>query len=390
MFGSFRKKIYQWFQSLSNRRNNISMMRIDLQEGSLKKMQSKKFYGKTLPEILKKIREELGEDALIINTSHLKKGGLLGIGSHYIVEVEAVSSQDSSEVESLYPRSSSLSKMEEEVKKLTEEVKAFIRGNPSQQPQDPLFEALLQKGLHQNIAKNLIEESSRHIHPSSDLVERMLVARDILAQKIPVAKKEVSTKKPYICALIGPTGVGKTTTLAKLAARFKLQEKKEVGFYTLDTYRVAAIDQLSIYAKIANFPLKVIYSPEDIEQAKEDFAGKDLILVDTAGRSQKDAPKMSHLQQFLSALKPDEIHLVVSATSSPGVLQNILDRFEPCGIHSVILTKLDEANSFGSLISILMEKGLPISYLAHGQEVPDDLMEAKGERLAALIAGTGV
>lgn len=348
-------------------------------------MEVQKFQGTTLKEALFKVKKTLGEDALILATRHVRKGGLFGFGASSWVEIEASSQQKRPT-----PPPTSLDHIKEEMSKLRNQVASFIRGDHPEKNPDPLYNALIQRGIFQGLARNLIEESNRLVHPNTNLAERALVVRDLLAKRIHTSSGQKTPKKPYICALIGPTGVGKTTTIAKLAARFKLEEKKSVGLFTLDTYRIAAVDQLRTYSEIIDLPFKVIHSPEDLGDARKEFMDRDLILVDTAGRSQKDLPKMKVLQGFLKALDADEIHLVLSATTGKEGIQSILDHFGPCGITNVILTKLDEASSFGHLVSILLEKRLPISYLACGQEVPDDLLEAKGESIAALIAGTGV
>ena len=194
-------------------------------------------------------------------------------------------------------------------------------------------------------------------------------------------------------AFIGPTGVGKTTTLAKVAAQLKLKRGLSVGIVAADTYRIAAVDQLRTYAEILEVPVEVAASPFDAERACERLArehGDDVILIDTAGRSQNDRMKLSELRAFLVAARPDETHLVLSATASARTLEREAAAFGAVGIDRIVLTKLDEAATFGTLISLVERLGKRVSFLTHGQEVPDHIEPGRGHRLAELVMGSEV
>jgi flagellar biosynthesis protein FlhF len=194
-------------------------------------------------------------------------------------------------------------------------------------------------------------------------------------------------------AFIGPTGVGKTTTLAKVAAQLKLKRGLSVGIVAADTYRIAAVDQLRTYAEILEVPVEVAASPFDAERACERLArehGVDVILIDTAGRSQNDRMKLSELRAFLVAARPDETHLVLSATASARTLEREATAFGAVGIDRIVLTKLDEAATFGTLISLVERLGKRVSFFTHGQEVPDHIEPGRGRRLAELVMGSEV
>ncbi len=194
-------------------------------------------------------------------------------------------------------------------------------------------------------------------------------------------------------AFIGPTGVGKTTTLAKIAAQLKLKRGLSVGIVAADTYRIAAVDQLRTYAEILEVPVEVAASPFDAERACERLArdhGVDVILIDTAGRSQNDRMKLSELRAFLVAARPDETHLVLSATASARTLEREATAFGAVGIDRIVLTKLDEAATFGTLISLVERLGKRVSFFTHGQEVPDHIEPGRGRRLAELVMGSEV
>jgi len=191
-------------------------------------------------------------------------------------------------------------------------------------------------------------------------------------------------------AFVGPTGVGKTTTLAKIAAQLKLKKGLRVGIVAADTYRIAAVDQLRTYAEILGLPVEVAASPSDAARACERLGELDCILIDTAGRSQNDRMKLSELRAFLAAAAPDETHLVLSATASTKTLLREADAFCPLGVDRVVFTKLDEAASFGTLVTLVERLGKQISYLTHGQEVPDHIEPARVHRLASLVMGSEV
>lgn len=188
--------------------------------------------------------------------------------------------------------------------------------------------------------------------------------------------------RPLTLALVGPTGVGKTTTIAKLAAGYKLRQGKRVGLVTCDTYRIAAVDQLRTYASIIGLPLKVASGPEQAASALSELADMDVILVDTAGRSPHDAQRLNELSAILQAVQPHHAALVLSAAASEKVMARAARRFALVSPDRLILSKLDEAVALGHLLNFLRECPLPISHVTTGQEVPDEIEAADPHRLA--------
>lgn len=191
----------------------------------------------------------------------------------------------------------------------------------------------------------------------------------------------VPTGQRRVVALVGPTGVGKTTTIAKLAAGFRLEAKRRVGLITIDTYRIAAVQQLQAYAQIMELPMEVVDDPKQMGSALERLSEVDLVLVDTAGRSPRSDARIAQLRTMLAAASPDEIHLVVSATSSRETIINILDGFAPIRPTAMILTKLDEAVQTAGPLAALDGRSIPINYITNGQQVPDDIQTADAESL---------
>jgi flagellar biosynthesis protein FlhF len=199
----------------------------------------------------------------------------------------------------------------------------------------------------------------------------------------PIRKSK--TGSPHIVALIGPTGVGKTTTLAKLAADLQLRNRQRVGLITLDTYRIAAVDQLRRYADIIGAPLKVVSSPHDLPAAIESLGNVDYILIDTAGRSPNDSMKLSELRSYLDAAKPDEVHLVLSTVCDPKSIDLAVRAFSKVRVDKLLFTKMDEAAHVGVIVNVARSTGKPLSYLTTGQDVPDDIEIASARNLAARI-----
>lgn len=193
--------------------------------------------------------------------------------------------------------------------------------------------------------------------------------------------------KCRVVALVGPTGVGKTTTIAKLAANYRLREKRRVGLITVDTYRVAAVEQLRTYADIIDLPMEVVATPREMREAVARMSHLDLILMDTAGRSPRDEVRIQELKSMLSEAEADEVHLVLSSAAGAKSLVSTAEKFAGVGATAIVLTKLDEAHSLGHLASLVRNCPLPVSYLTDGQNVPDDIQIAKRDEMAERVLG---
>ena len=166
-------------------------------------------------------------------------------------------------------------------------------------------------------------------------------------------------------ALVGPTGVGKTTTIAKLAANYRLREKQRVGLITVDTYRVAAVEQLRTYADIIDLPMEVVATPREMREAVARMRNLDLVLMDTAGRSPRDEIRIQELRSLLTEAEADDVHLVLSATAGTKSLAATAEKFADVGTTALLLTKLDEATSLGHLVS-LSRRVRSADQLSHG------------------------
>ncbi len=265
---------------------------------------------------------------------------------------------------------------------------------------DPLFACFMrlqEAGVSTEIAEEIAGSVRDELSPS-ELGDEAVVRQGVirrLSAILPgvgsIAKAGVQQdSRPLTIALVGPTGVGKTTTIAKLAANYKLRHAKRVGLVTSDTYRIAAVDQLRTYANIIGLPIKVVMSPGELGQAVDSLSDCDVILIDTAGRSQHDATRLEELSTFIAAARPHETHLVLSSTVSEPVLRKTSERFAAMSPDHVIFTKLDEAVQLGAVVNVMKTLATPISYVTTGQEVPDQIELANAERLARAVLDGGL
>ena len=209
-----------------------------------------------------------------------------------------------------------------------------------------------------------------------------------IASRIPVCGAEVrGALMGTRVMFIGPTGVGKTTTIAKLAAIYSLWERKKVLMLTADTYRIAAVEQLRTYARILGVPFEVVFSPQEIPEALAKHGDPDLVLLDTAGRSQRDARRMEELQALYRVFRPDAVHLVVSANMKYRDILDVVDRMGVVPVSCLLFTKLDETLTYGNILNAVLDFKKPLSFITTGQDVPNDIEVAEPDRIARLVAG---
>lgn len=263
-------------------------------------------------------------------------------------------------------------------------------GGPN--PVSYVYTALIESGLPPELADDIAAGIQTEI-PLDQLSDPAIVRAAVLrriARAIPIITSSIEPGRqpdgrPLTIALVGPTGVGKTTTIAKLAAFYKLRRGLNVGLITTDTYRIAAVEQLRTYARIIGLSLKVAEDAQDVAEGCAELATCDVILIDTAGRSPSDQSRLDELSRAVRAAQPHETHLVLAATSSEPVLLRTIERFRALGPDRLILTKLDESVNLGAAATIPARVALPLSYTTAGQEVPDDLEPADGDRIAERI-----
>lgn len=369
-------------------------------------MKIKRFLAASLHEAKQQIVRELGEDAIVLSSRKVKRHGLLGWLGFSQVEVTAAIDVAQELVKSPATPSAQMVKPVAEVAPWQElqadlaETKKMLATMAKRLPQDDsqsfypgelgeFYLRLVETGIDQEFLLEFMDELSAMLTPteleSLPHVER--VGRDLLVDKLrPLIKEKEFTSKHCVC-LIGPTGVGKTTTIAKLAAAAALRMGQDVALVTFDTYRIAAVDQLRTYGEILDAPVEVVLTPGDMRQALDKLQAYDVVFVDSVGRSQQNKMQLSELKAFLDAVNADAVYLTLSATTQIEVMQEIVQNYRIAKPTALIFTKLDEAYRFGPLLNLALKTDLPIAYLANGQGVPDDLLQPTPQDLVGLLMG---
>ena len=254
-----------------------------------------------------------------------------------------------------------------------------------------LYKMLLDNEIEETYANQLVEELDGSVKPDMPIDYLLSVVYQKMVLIIGQTKTIQSAEKgPKLVYFIGPTGVGKTTTIAKIASRLSVVEKKKIVLLTADTYRIAAAEQLRTYANILEVPFRIIYTPQEIRTAIEDYAAYDYIFVDTSGHSQKNTDQRDDTLALLRAADGQaekEVYLVVSATTKYRDLLNIADTYQKLTDFRLVFTKLDETQCQGNLLYLRLHTDAPMSYVTCGQNVPDDIGEFDAQKTVKLLLG---
>lgn len=395
-------------------------------------MRVKRFVGDNVADTMRKVKRELGADAVILQTRQMKEGGFFGLFAKSRVEITAaveekhvstrITDENRSPVNSELIKRAYEAYREKEKEFAQDKVKDFSAKNLIESTQSELkkmhsilkeikghitrieegktvFPEPLQKWLDFLVDRGISEELSRKLliglqkNLSEDQWANDKTVYDSLRRQVVNICTNTETIIPkrfksLVVALIGPTGVGKTTTIGKLAAGFSIIERKKVALVTADTYRVAAVEQLKTFGEIIGVPVEVVMTPAGLKEAVERHSDKELIFIDTAGRSPHHDLHMSELEAFLATAEPDLTMLVMSVTTNIADQLLVWERFKKLSTH-LIFTKLDESIRTGSLLDLIVKTNLPIAYLTNGQNVPDDIDAATPEKLARCVLGEG-
>ncbi len=385
-------------------------------------MEVKTYRAGSLQEALQQVRHDLGPDASVLHTREVGGGVMRWLAGRQIEVTASATVEVPSRMPASRPsaRRSVLpappatkplppadyddfrARFRENLKHSQAEPDSLVESlslESSRVVDDDMPEALFQSfsdlvasGVSEEFARELIDRVKSGLS-ASNLNDRMLVKSRLMR----LLEDEVKCSGPIVVAsgasrvvaLVGPTGVGKTTTIAKLAANFHLRDKHRVGLITVDTYRIAAVDQLRTYADIIDLPMEVVSTPREMRAAIARLSHLDLILLDTAGRSPKDDLRIQELKAMLHEAKADEVHVVLSSVASAASMNEAAERFAAIGATSMVLTKLDESTGIGSILPVLRNTQLPISYVTDGQGVPEDIAAADRRRMAKAILGVG-
>lgn len=380
-------------------------------------MKIKRFIAKDNQEALMKVRMELGSDAVIIHQRKIKPKGIFGLFRKPVIEIVAAREEQS---EIAYPnpvtrkkesiresssQTTSRQKVHNQPASLENELEG-IKTMLSQIMENNEKSISIPQNIHdqkEEIKENILEVllQNQEIDPQisaqiREEIEPLHLCSDDIASDRQIAEgfsrfvEENVRIMPYdpqnkIIVFVGPTGVGKTTTIAKLAARATLNEGKKVGMISADTYRIAAVEQLKTYSDILNIPLEVIYQTDEIHEALSRLKDQDTIFIDTAGRNHKEESQIEELKKLLDCLPQKDVYLLLSCTTRNHDIQSILKHYEFLEDYKIIITKIDEATAYGPILNVPAITKKPISFMTTGQSVPDDIEVVTIDKVITLL-----
>jgi len=375
-------------------------------------MKVKRFIANDIQEAMIKVKTELGRDAIILHTRKIRKPGLLGFFKKPFIEVVAAidseyNPQNKTNLNTKKNRASSKSFHSSEknfdkeissikdmldlvLNKLDNPLKEETQSNNIKTPVLLKFQNILTENeVNKQFVDKILNIIARQISISDKNEESIknalkIAIKDFLGKPYTI---ENSEKKQRVFFFVGPTGVGKTTTLAKIAAKLSILDKKSVALITADTYRIAAVEQLKTYSEILDVPLSVIYEPMEIEKVIEKYKDKSYILVDTAGRNHNHIELLDELKNIISYVENPEVFLLISLTTGHKDIINIIKSYEFLDNYRIIFTKMDEASTLGNIINVKMLTSKQLSYITTGQSVPDDIEVANIDKIVDSIVG---
>ncbi|MDB4895865.1 MAG: flagellar biosynthetic protein FlhF [Firmicutes bacterium] len=391
-------------------------------------MRIKKYVARTLPEAMAQVKTDLGSDAVILHTAEVKVGGWFGLFSQRMIQVMAAVEQEAftrpdprpvpaqparppqpaqrpqpaqlatvgiapppAATATTAEANGALATQVADMKIMITELMDRVSLPPDARRLEPEFQhmltALLSSGVLEPEAMAFVQKvRSACLKEGGGIAEAGDRARALMLKQLGTAQP-VEPGRGRVVALVGPTGVGKTTTLAKLAAHLALQRQMQIALITADTYRVAAVDQLRTYADILGVPLEVVYEECELGAALERQRHRDMILVDTAGRSPHNQEHMAELNTYLQTLGADETYLVMSLTSGYRDALRVVDNYLPLGFDRFLFTKWDEAAGPGLIYNLVRKYKRPLSYITNGQSVPEDIEVADPAKITQAILG---
>ena len=367
-------------------------------------MKVKKYVAETMIEAMKDIRSELGPEAVILSSKEISTGGFLGMFKSKKIEVIATldpepvqkmgASPEAPKVDHTKTISTTNTGENEKILNEINHLKRMLeRQDTNKGKYIPVYAQMLDYLTDQEVQPSLAEEivdsvnmhhETHDILPSTELVLRD-TKREIEKRIFEASFHLNKQQEQQVIHFVGPTGVGKTTTLAKVAAKCMLRDHKKIAFITTDTYRIAAIEQLKTYAQILSVPVKVAYDQDDYKQALEAFASYDMIFVDTAGRNFRDETYVKELEDHIQV--DMKVYLVLALTTKQKDIIDIYEQFSHLPIKELIFTKLDETKQFGSALNMALNHNMRIAYVTNGQGVPEDLLQPTASMLTEYVLG---
>ncbi|MDS1029544.1 flagellar biosynthesis protein FlhF [Bacillota bacterium LX-D] len=354
-------------------------------------MKVKRYIVNNMPEAMEIIKKDLGTDAVIISSRWVKQGKWLKFLGARKLEVTAALEEGNKKNEQQEKSEHNLGQEVAEVKSLLRKMLRETERSKGNFPDSNIllkWQSTLKELEISHEIINLLFDGLDKDFTIGQLEDEAFFKQIMQEKMLRILEKCCSQDcSGRIYAFVGPTGVGKTTTLAKLAAHLAIYEKKKIALLTIDTYRIGAVEQLKIYSEILNVPMEAVLTPQELQEAVKRYEGMDAILIDTAGRPSKNSFQLAELQSFLEVVEPAEIFLVVSCTAKGRDLINIAEDFKLLKYTKLIFTKTDETDTYGPILNLANAAAVPVAYLTTGQNVPEDIQSCKPEQLVSMILG---
>ncbi len=374
----------------------------------------KRFVAKDKQQALQKIRKDFGSDAVILDSKMIRKKGIAGLFQKKMVEIVAAydpaefrkgskqtdkkpaeSNSDNSESSKNVKQINSLSEQVSELKDVVRDFSNKIRVANKETTLTftseilGLYNGLIESEVHEEIAKEISQQTQEILGRKAidiNTVAQQLISNK-LGESVPLKLKKY---KQNVLLFVGPTGAGKTTTLVKLASQLAFNQNLNVGLINMDTYRVGAIEHMKIYSEIMDINMQTAYNTQELKQALKALEDKDVVLIDTAGKSTKDEEYKKELAEYMRVSQADEVFLILSVVTGYRSCRDIVNYYSFVDDFKFIFTKLDEINTWGNILNIADYARKPLSYMTTGQNVPGDICEASVERIVQNIAGRSV
>lgn len=388
-------------------------------------MKIKKYQGETEEQVIDMAKEELGNDAIVLSIKKITPTGIFSIIKKPYIELTASYDENKVKIEEksknffldikskklenslenkLKEKDATIEKLEKRIIELEAYLEKAIRNLSLEKGSNKIkyknqvvqfiYEMLILKGVNQTVCEHILQSVDKEENQNIDLIVKIVYNKiieilDNVVCKDLVVDKDSIDKEAKTIVFLGTTGVGKTTTIAKLSSEIIMNKGKKVGFITSDTYRIAAVEQLKTYAEILDSQVEVVYSVEDIKPKIDKLkVMNDYIFFDTAGRSHKNEKNMEEIKLLLKEIDNPEIYLVISSTNNSEDIENIINTYSKFSKFNIIFTKIDETDTIGTILNIAYKNNNKIAYVTVGQNVPSDIERFSGEKIAKVLLGS--